>query len=189
MPKLNKAESARRNGAKSHGPITPEGRATPASNALKHGITAKTLILQNENPIDLLNMLNSYVDYLQPANQIEIDLVTDMVAARWRLRRIWRYETAQLDIEMDAQGPDLEKRFTKHDEDMRGSLAFTALSDRSGFATAIRNQIHLSREYRRTLIEFRKIARRTQDVVDSTGAVYQKMTPHVENRPLSDSKP
>src|ERR1019366_3797102 len=83
-----------------------------ASNALKHGITAKTLILQNENPADLLNMLNSYVDYLQPANQIEIDLVTGMVAARWRLRRIWRYKTAQLDIEMDAQGPDLEKRFT-----------------------------------------------------------------------------
>jgi hypothetical protein len=56
-------------------------------NAFSHGFTAKTLILQNENPDRFSEMLNAYYDYLQPTNPIEIDLIADMVAARWRLRR------------------------------------------------------------------------------------------------------
>src|SRR5712692_5642302 len=78
------------------------------TNAIRHGLTSKTLILQNENPDRFAEMLNAYFAYLKPANQIEIDLSADMVAARWRLRRIWRYETAMLDIEMDFQAPDFE---------------------------------------------------------------------------------
>ena len=97
---MTKAESSRRNGAKSGGPTTPEGKAKSALNSVTFGITAKTLILQNEDPNQFLEMMNSYVEYLEPSNQVEIDLVSDMVAARWRLRRIWRYETAMLDIEM-----------------------------------------------------------------------------------------
>jgi len=159
---MTRSESSRRNGAKSRGPITPAGRAKSSLNAVSHGITAKTLILQNENPEDLLEMMNSYVGYLHPANQIEMDLVSDMVAARWRLRRIWRYETALLDIEMDAQAPDFEKRFMTRDEDMRGSLAWAALADAGkGFGTALRYEVHLSRIYRRSLAELQKIAKRT----------------------------
>jgi hypothetical protein len=127
-------------------------------NAFSHGLTAKTLILQNENPDRFMDMLNAYLDYLQPTNQIEIDLISDMVAARWRLRRIWRFETAMLDIEMDSQAPDFEKRFEKYDEDMRGGAAFAALSDKSkGLAAALRYDIHLSRTYRRSLQELYRL--------------------------------
>ena len=47
-----------------------------------------------KNSDHFLEMMNAYVEYLQRANQVDIDLVADMVAARWRRRRIWRYETA-----------------------------------------------------------------------------------------------
>ena len=100
MPKLTRSESARVNGAKSRVPKTPEGRATSSVNATSHGLTARTLILRNENPDHFLEMLNSYFDLLQPANQMEVDIVSDIVAARWRLRRMWRYQTAILDVEM-----------------------------------------------------------------------------------------
>jgi hypothetical protein len=159
---MTKAESSRRNGAKSRGPKTPEGRAKSALNSVNFGISAKTLILQNENSNQFLRMMNSYVAYLKPTNQVEIDLVSDMVAARWRLRRIWRYETAMLDIEMDAQSVDFEKRFVTRDEDMRGSLAWAALVDTGkGLGTAMRYEVHLSRVYRRALAELQKIAKRT----------------------------
>ena len=103
-------------------------------------------------------MLNDYYAYLRPTNQIEIDLIADMVAARWRLRRIWRYETAMLDIEMDSQAPDFEKRFEKYDEDMRGGAAFSALADKSkGLSTALSYDIHLSRTYRRSLQELYRL--------------------------------
>ena len=140
-------------------------RTKSALNAVKHGITARTLILQNENPEHFVEMLNSYIDYLQPSTPVEIDLVSEMVAARWRLRRIWRYETAMLDVEMDTQAADFEKRFVKYDEDMRGGMAFQSLADKSkGIATAFRYEVHLSRVYRRSLNEFQKIAKRTQHV-------------------------
>jgi hypothetical protein len=87
-----------------------------------------------------------------------------MVAARWRLRRCWRYETALLDIEMDSQTPDFEKRFATFDEDMRGGLAFATLVDRSkGLVTAIRFGIHLSRTYRKALDEFRLMRKLQND--------------------------
>ena len=75
-----------------------------------------------------------------------------------RLRRTWRYQTAMLDIEMDAQAPDFEKKFEKYDEDMRGSSAFTNLADKStGLRAAIHFDIHLSRTYRRTLEQLRRL--------------------------------
>src|SRR5438067_2010410 len=136
--KLSKPESSRINGAKSRGPTTPQGR-----NATRHGLTAKTLILQNENPADFLEILSSYFDLLQPANQMEVDIVSDIVAARWRLRRIWRYYTAILDVEMDTQAPELEKRFEEFDEDTRGAAPFSSVADKSkGMATAHRSDVH-----------------------------------------------
>jgi len=158
MSNLTKAESARINGAKSRGPKTPQGRAISSMNAFRHGLSAKTLILQNEDPVKFAEMLNDYFDYLEPTNPIEVDLVADIVAARWRLRRIWRFETAMIDIEMDTQAPDFEKRFEKYDEDMRGGAAFSALTDKSkGISTALRYDIHLSRTYRKSLQELDRL--------------------------------
>src|SRR5689334_15307241 len=160
MSKLTKSESSRLNGSKSRGPITPEGRARSCLNATSHGITAKTLILQNESQDQFVQILNAYYEYLQPSNQIEVDLVATMVSSRWRLRRVWRYETAMLDIEMDAQSSEFEKRFQTFDEDMRGSLAFSGLVDKSkGLSTVLRFDIHLSRTYRKALDELHLLRR------------------------------
>src|SRR5260370_41220306 len=90
--------------------------------------------------------------------------MVEMGAARWRLRAVWRDETALLDIEMDAQAPDFEKRFETFDEDMRGGLAFATLVDRSkGILTAIRFGIHLSRSYRKALAEIRQMRKMQND--------------------------
>jgi hypothetical protein len=156
MPSELRSATARINGAKSHGPKTAQGRAISSVNATSHGLTAKTLILQNESSDRFVELMQAYFDLLQPANMMEVDLVFDIVAARWRLRRTWAYQTAMLDVEADNQAPEFEKRYQTFDEDMRGAAAFSAVADNSkGYITALRTDIHLTRTYRRAVEELR----------------------------------
>jgi hypothetical protein len=158
MPSELRSETSRINGAKSRGPKTPNGLANSTVNAVKHGLTAKTLALTNENTDLLLEIMNSYFDLFLPANQMEIDIACDIVAARWRLRRLWRYQTAMLDVEMDNQTPAFEKRYETFDEDMRGAAAFSAIVDNSkGYITALRTDIHLTRLYRKAIDDLRRL--------------------------------
>ena len=152
MPSALKSETARINGAKSRGPKTPQGRARSSMNALRHGLTAKTLILHHEDRNLFAEIWKDYFDLLKPANKMEIDLVSDIVAARWRLRRMERYETVMLDEEMDTHAPEFEK----FDEDRRAALAFSALANTKGYDTVLRSDIHLTRTYHKALDNFRR---------------------------------
>lgn len=128
MRSERQSETSRINGAKSRGPKTPPSRAPSSMSAEDHAITDKTLTLRNESEDLFKHMLGAYFDLFQPANQMELDIVCDIAAARWRLRRIWRYQTAMIDVEMDKHAPEFEKRYATYDEDMRGAAAFSALT-------------------------------------------------------------
>jgi hypothetical protein len=151
MTSLLKAETARINGAKSAGPKTAQGRANSSMNAVKHGLTAKTLILPNENPDRFREMFNGYFDLFRPIGQKEIDLVSDIVAARWRLSRVRSYQTAVLDLEIDPQATQFRKRLGEIDEDMRGPLAFCVVAGNKDYATALRANMTMTRKYRRAV--------------------------------------
>ena len=73
MSSQRKIDSARTNGAKSHGPITEEGRKTSSMNALKYGLTAHTVVLPNENLEEYDLLLDTYFNDLQPINIFERD--------------------------------------------------------------------------------------------------------------------
>jgi hypothetical protein len=86
-------EANRRNAAKSHGPITPEGRAAVRHNALKHGFTAAEIILPTvEEKIDFEQFRAAFEAEHQPVGPTEQVLVEDIVTARWRLNRIRKME-------------------------------------------------------------------------------------------------
>ena len=157
MPSARKSEASRINGAKSRGPKTAQGRANSSMNATKHGLTAKTLILQNENKDDFLKMFNAYFDLVRPTNEREIDAVSNIVAARWRLCRVWRSQTAILDLEMETQATKFKKQSRAIDQDRLAALAFSAAADTSGFETALRADINMTRKYRRAVDELRRL--------------------------------
>ena len=70
MRSARQSEASRLNGAKSHGPKTPQGRAISSINAITHGITAQTLTLNNENKDLLVEMLTSYFDLFDPVYRL-----------------------------------------------------------------------------------------------------------------------
>ena len=90
----NKAEIARANGAKSNGPITPEGKAISSRNSLKHGLTSSRVVLSHESQEEYDALESSFLRRFKPADEVETELVIEMAAARWRLRRVELMEDA-----------------------------------------------------------------------------------------------
>jgi hypothetical protein len=83
-----RAEASRRNGARSRGPTTAEGKARAARNALKHGLCAeKVLMLSHEDPADLAALERALIAELAPAGAIQAVLARQVVSAAWRLHR------------------------------------------------------------------------------------------------------
>src|SRR5882757_8399962 len=104
MSSRNKRKKiARQNGAKAAGAKSPAGIKKSALNATKHGLTEKAIVLSNESQTLFDEFHLTYVEEFRPESGVEMDLIAQMVAAQWRPRRIWRMQTAALDLAMDQQ--------------------------------------------------------------------------------------
>jgi|ERR1700733_7438747 len=84
----------------STGPKTAQGKGIIATNAIKHGIFTKDLIvtstLGKENEEEYLEMLNNLIVCLTPQNQMESLLVEKIAIDFWRLRRVIRFEAGSI---------------------------------------------------------------------------------------------
>jgi hypothetical protein len=145
MSSQRKSETARINGAKSRGPITEAGRETSSQNALKHGLTSgSAIVLACECQEDFDKIMDHFLSVYKPANAAEQDLVEEMVAARWRIRRLWTIETSLIDTEILKQN----SISTTPNPGAKIGGAFRALSDESrSMALASRYESRLHRIY------------------------------------------
>jgi hypothetical protein len=80
----------------STGPITPEGKLISRANSLKHGLTARTLILQGEDPDEIRAKADHWRDSYMPEGAAEEALVDQIALESLRLERIARAEYAAL---------------------------------------------------------------------------------------------
>jgi hypothetical protein len=132
MPSELKSETSRANGARSHGPKTPEGKETSSRNSLKHGFTSrKTFILQCESPDEYQELLAEHIAIHQPATPPEMELVHQMAIARWRIRRFVGAETVLIDCEMVRNCEKVDQEFAPTDSDVHFALALRSLADES----------------------------------------------------------
>lgn len=81
--------AARLNGAKSHGPVTPEGKARSSRNATKHGLLARDIVLHGEIPENFDETNAHIMSRLAPRDEIELAFAETFVVARWRQHRAW----------------------------------------------------------------------------------------------------
>jgi hypothetical protein len=88
-----RAEASRRNGAKSGGPRSPEGKARSARNALKHGMRAQNyVVLPEEDGAEFAELEAALTLELAPVGALQAVLARRVAVAAWRLARADRIE-------------------------------------------------------------------------------------------------
>ena len=174
-------EAARRNGAKSKGPVTLEGKRISALNATRHGLRAgKPFVLENESAEDFEEFREAIVQRCQPADKLELDLCVEMAHARWRLHRTWAIETAMLDNKMTQQHEHLLEEWSPLDEGTRLSEAWTALANYGqGLSLLHRYEARLRRTFERALQNLEHLQRQRRQQAPASA----KKMPNEPERP------
>jgi hypothetical protein len=136
--------ASRANGSRSKGPVTAAGKLSSSQNALRHGLLARCLVLEDESSEAFQALLAQHIERLQPVDGLELGMIEEMVAAWWRMRRAWAIETHMLDTATADPAADA----TPLD---RITTAFTGLASSAALPLMHRYETRLHLVYRRAL--------------------------------------
>lgn len=158
MPTDAQIEASRANGALSEGPRTPEGRAKSSLNALKHGLTAQTVVLPTEDPIEFEELVLALEEEFDPQNLAHGILVRDLATAAWRLQRACRWSTHQIALfcAVIRRNPRLYDVADPNDPDQVLGAALDRDSHRSQLESIGRLEMRLRRAFYQALDRLEK---------------------------------
>ncbi len=88
LPNERRLAANRANAQLSTGPVTSEGKAKSSLNAVKTGLTGRTVLLPSEDADAYEAHLIRYRDEFQPVGVRETQLVQNLADTQWRLDRI-----------------------------------------------------------------------------------------------------
>src|SRR3974390_33274 len=118
MSTAAQAAASRINGALSHGPTSEEGKATSSLNALKTGLTGRTVLLPSEDAALYEAHLSQFRQQYQPVGDQELALVQSLADTWGRIARI-----PSLEMGIYALGRlEFADLFPEYDEDSRKVL-------------------------------------------------------------------
>ncbi len=99
MTTERQVEANRRNAQRSTGPKTEKGKAVAKFNALRHGLTAKEVVIPGEDEEAFMDLRDRLVRELDPEGVLESQLVDRIAVGLWRLRRVWSVEAGIFALE------------------------------------------------------------------------------------------
>jgi hypothetical protein len=105
MRSQKQIEASRRNGARSRGPLTLQGKYNSAHHATRHGLLANTVVLEGESEDRFQALLAAFTAEFQPTTETELTLVETMTVARWHQLRIWGAQKTSLDRDIALTDP------------------------------------------------------------------------------------
>ena len=89
-------EANRKNARRSTGPKTARGKARSSSNAMRHGLLSRQVMLPDEDTAAFADFSEGVRAQLAPRGQLEELLAERVIVSAWRLRRVYRLETGVL---------------------------------------------------------------------------------------------
>src|SRR6185295_10133002 len=87
MSSFRQIGANRRNAQRSTGPVTEEGKKRSRRNALRHGLTAETVIDALENAEDYAAFEMAVTADYDAQSAVERELVLRLASLLWRMRR------------------------------------------------------------------------------------------------------
>jgi hypothetical protein len=101
MTSFSQWQANRRNARKSTGPNTEEGKQRSRCNAVRHGLTAETVIGTLEGADDYRAFEAAISADYDAQSAVERELVLRLASALWRLRRATAMETGLFEIQAE----------------------------------------------------------------------------------------
>jgi hypothetical protein len=99
MSSFRQIEANRRNAQLSTGPVTEEGKKTSRQNAIRHGLTAETVIDALEDAEDYAAFEMAVTADYEAQSAVERELVLRLASVLWRLRRATNIESGLFKIQ------------------------------------------------------------------------------------------
>ncbi len=104
MTSYRQIEANRRNALKSTGPKTEAGKQASRCNAVRHGLTAETVIGMLEDVEDYRQFEAAVIADYDAQSAVERELVLRLASLLWRLRRATTMETGLFEIQAEHLG-------------------------------------------------------------------------------------
>ncbi|MCX7631342.1 MAG: hypothetical protein N2038_13980, partial [Geminicoccaceae bacterium] len=112
-------EAARRNGAKSRGPITAEGKARASKNAIRHGLWGSVhLVVPGEDPKALEALRQSFAEDYAARGIVAACLADRLALAFWKLLRCDR-----LEVQLATMAPRPQRGWLEAEPGMPAALS------------------------------------------------------------------
>ncbi len=184
---LAQLSANRANARRSTGPTSAEGRAKASLNAVKTGLTGRTVLLSSDDAALYEQHVLAYSKELKPMTQRECDLVQSIADTAWRLKRI-----PALEMAIYAQGR-LEFADSFDDQQPAARPSMIELKTFLTYEKQLRNlqlqEARLARRYEKDTAELRKIqAERDQrEGVDFATASKLYLTAKHDGKPFHPS--
>ena len=124
MPSPLQYTANRLNAEKSHGPTSPAGRARSSMNALRHGLTARVVVLPSEDMEAYHVFSKEIVDSLDPQTPVERQFAQTIADNQWRINRIRSIEDGMLGMGHFEPAGDFETDHTEIHSAMTAARAF-----------------------------------------------------------------
>jgi hypothetical protein len=121
MTSLRQIEANRRNALKSTGPTTSAGKDRSRRNALRHGLSAETVVTPIEDMEDYLAFEATIIADHDAQTAVERELVLRLASLLWRLRRATSIETGLLQAQAVVLG-DHEMSFEHHESASKAAI-------------------------------------------------------------------
>ena len=142
MTSFRQIEANRRNARLSTGPITEEGKKKSRRNALRHGLTAETVIAALEDADDYAAFELAVTAAYHATSTIERELILRLASLLWRLRRATAIESGLFKIQakqlLQFRRPPRQKHHKAiKDADSATQHELEAMIDRNANLTSI----------------------------------------------------